>query len=222
MTKNKERPTLTVDALIEDEQGRILLIKRGVKPFKGEWCLPGGKVDAGERVEAALEREVIEELGIRIGIRELVGVYSDPDRDPRGHFVTVVYHATIIGGEPTVTDEAADILWVERHEEEELEIGFDHAMILEDWWQRRNDAVRISRSNQQKGERPQLRKHPVDPMVEQVEDERIEGKRLVEDEAGRGKRLTKIGGGAGASAQKMSGHGTKRTAAAGKAPARKR
>jgi 8-oxo-dGTP diphosphatase len=216
-------PILTVDALIGDDKGRILVITRGVKPFKGHWCLPGGKVEEGERVEAALEREVMEELGVRIGIRELVGVYSDPERDPRGHFVSVAYHATIIGGELATSNEVDDIRWISR--DEIIELGFDHGKILQDWWTKKqgmNGGSVPGRKPQVK--KPRMHDHPVDDeeLVEQVEDERIEGKRLVEDEAGRGKRAVKAGKitRGSAMAKPMRGSGTKKTGVAARSTGR--
>jgi 8-oxo-dGTP diphosphatase len=214
MTRNRQGPVLTVDALIQDENGRVLLIKRAVKPFKGVWCLPGGKVEEGERVEAALEREIIEELGVRIGIRELAGVYSEPDRDPRGHFVSVVYHATIIGGEPGPSSEVTDILWLSAGEE--VELGFDHATILKDHWLSGKGSLQPAGTGGKK--RSTMRRHPAEPVVSQVEDLSTDA-RLVEDEAGRGKRAVKEPKPA---AKPMAGRGTKRTAAAARSGVTKR
>lgn len=189
MSGKKDGPILTVDALIEDDRGRILLIKRGIDPYKGEWCLPGGKVETGERVEAALEREMIEEIGVRIGIRELLGVYSDPDRDPRGHYVTVAFHATVVGGEPTVSDEAQEIFWISRNDEK-IPLGFDHGLILQDWWNRNSGgAVKPSQDTDDGKPKPRIHEHPVDPMVQQVRDGSFEGKRMADNEAARGDRV---------------------------------
>ncbi len=227
MASTAKGPVLTVDAVIEDHENRIMLIKRGVKPFKGLWCLPGGKVDANERVEAALEREVIEEVGVRVGIRELIGIYSDPARDPRGHYVTAVFHATVLGGEPITTKEASDIHWLAPGEE--MEMGFDHATIVKDWWERTKGAGRRAPhlTIPREQERPMVKRHPADRIVAQVKDEKIEGKRLVEDEAGRGKRAVKTGGGAGArdkeertTAVRMRGDGAKKAAAASRTMAK--
>ena len=82
--------TLTVDAIIP-YKGKIVLIKRANEPFKGYYALPGGIVEYGEKVEDALLREVEEETGLKGKIYKLVGVYSDPNRDPRGHFVSVCF-----------------------------------------------------------------------------------------------------------------------------------
>ena len=84
-------PLLTTDCVICDQDGRVLLIRRKNEPFKGAYALPGGFVDIGETVEAACRREVLEETGLAVGELRLVGVYSDPHRDPRGHTVSIVY-----------------------------------------------------------------------------------------------------------------------------------
>ena len=124
-------PALTVDCVIFDPQGRVLLIRRKNDPFKGAYALPGGFVDIGETVEDGCRREVREETGLEVSALRLVGVYSDPNRDPRGHtvsaaFVTRLPEATA----PTAGDDAAAAEWVGdwRHEP----LAFDHAKILED------------------------------------------------------------------------------------------
>ncbi|MGI8725504.1 MAG: NUDIX domain-containing protein [Methyloceanibacter sp.] len=70
-------PALTTDCVIFDDQGRVLLIRRGHDPFKGAYALPGGFVDIGETVEEACRREVREEVGMEVGDLTLVGVYSE-------------------------------------------------------------------------------------------------------------------------------------------------
>lgn len=64
--------------------GRILLVKRATKPFKGYWTLPGGIMDSGETIEQTAVREVMEETGAKVKIRKMIGVYSGTKRDPRG------------------------------------------------------------------------------------------------------------------------------------------
>ena len=83
-------PSLTVDAIIKYEKG-IILIKRDNEPFKGDWALPGGFVEYGEKVENAVKREAKEETGLDVAIKDLVGVYSEPDRDPRRHTVSICF-----------------------------------------------------------------------------------------------------------------------------------
>lgn len=80
-------PALTVDIVIKREDGSIILVKRLNPPFKDEWALPGGFVEYGETVETAAKREAKEETGVEIELIRIIGVYSAPNRDPRGHTV---------------------------------------------------------------------------------------------------------------------------------------
>lgn len=128
-----EVPTLATDAvLIEDE--RILLIQRGKDPFEGGWALPGGFVEVGETIEDACVRELEEETGIAAEVEELIGVYSDPDRDPRGHVVSVPFVVRRTpqaeGVEPAGGDDAAKAAWFALDELPKM--AFDHGEILAD------------------------------------------------------------------------------------------
>lgn len=123
-------PLLTVDAIIQHTDGGIVLIKRGHEPFKGKWALPGGFVDVGETVENACIREVKEETGLDVKIVCLMGVYSDPKRDPRGHTVSIVYVCETVGGELKGGDDASKAKSFK--EFEDIEFAFDHGKILFD------------------------------------------------------------------------------------------
>ncbi|MBD3389252.1 MAG: NUDIX domain-containing protein [Candidatus Altiarchaeales archaeon] len=124
-----ENPKLTVDAAIV-EDNRIVLIRRANEPFQGMWALPGGFVDYGEKVEYATVREAREETSLDVEISKLVGVYSDPERDPRGHTVGVVFLCKVIGGELEAADDAQEARWFSLDDLPEL--AFDHSQILED------------------------------------------------------------------------------------------
>jgi 8-oxo-dGTP diphosphatase len=124
-------PALAVDVVIElvDRPGRpIVLIRRG-RPPEGH-ALPGGFVDVGETVEQAAMREAREETGLEVSLGALVGIYSEPARDPRGHTVSVVYAATATG-EPAAGDDAAGILVTDPASAPAL--AFDHDRILGDY-----------------------------------------------------------------------------------------
>ncbi len=122
-------PALTVDGVLV-EQGMILLVERGREPFKGCKALPGGFVDYGETVECAVRREMREETGLETVVERLLGVYSDPERDPRGHTVSVVFGLRAVGGELSAGDDAAAAGW---HPLDRLpELAFDHRRIIED------------------------------------------------------------------------------------------
>ncbi len=124
-----KNPALTVDGvLIED--GKILLIKRRNPPFQGRYALPGGFVEYGEMTEVAVVREVQEETGLKTEIVGLLGVYSDPERDPRGHTVSVVYFLKKTGGGLKGGDDASEARFFPLNELPEL--AFDHRTIVED------------------------------------------------------------------------------------------
>lgn len=121
---------LTVDAVIVYNNG-IVLIKRKNEPFKDHYALPGGFVEYGETVEEALLREVKEETGLDVKPVKLVGVYSRPDRDPRGHTVTVAF-LCIGEGELKAGDDAKEVFVFPIEETLKLPLAFDHGEILRD------------------------------------------------------------------------------------------
>ncbi len=123
-------PALTTDCVVFDERGYVLLVRRGNEPFKGSYALPGGFVDVGERVEDGCRRELSEETGLHVGELRLIGVYSDPGRDPRGHTCSVAYLARVGRAEVTAGDDAAAAEWVADWRGEKL--AFDHAQIVAD------------------------------------------------------------------------------------------
>jgi len=117
---------VAADALIVKE-GRIVLVKRGKEPFEGKWVLPGGFVDAGESVEEACVREAKEETGLDVQVKELVGVFSNPERDPRGT-VGIAFLCGVIGGELKGGDDAREAEWFSL--ERLPELAFDHGEII--------------------------------------------------------------------------------------------
>jgi len=133
--KKPKSPLLAADGIIF-EKGKILLVKRAIYPFSGYWVLPGGHVDYGERVEEALKREMKEELGIEVKIKKLIGVYSDPKRDPRYHTVSAVYLCQPIrqaqGGKICLDREASEFKYFSLKNLPK-KIGFDHRKIINDF-----------------------------------------------------------------------------------------
>ena len=129
-----KNPALTVDAVIVKD-GKIVLIKRKEEPFQGQYALPGGFVEYGETVEAALRREVLEETGLVVDVSSLVGIYSDPHRDPRGHVVSAAFAAVIVSGALASGSDAAEANFWEITNLPPL--AFDHAQIIRDALRRR-------------------------------------------------------------------------------------
>jgi 8-oxo-dGTP diphosphatase len=123
-----ETPKLMVDVVIPSEGG-VVLVRRGSEPYEGRWALPGGFVEVGETVRQAAVREAGEETGLAVEISRLVGVYSEPDRDPRGHNVSVAFLASVLSGSMQAASDAAE---VEVLDPSSVELAFDHARIVSD------------------------------------------------------------------------------------------
>ena len=123
-------PSLTADIFIYNDELNFILIKRKNEPFKDCWALPGGFVEYGETVENAAIREAKEETSIDVELESLVNVYSKPDRDPRGHTVTVVYAAKGDFNTKKADSDAKDIGIFSKDELDTLEIAFDHKKII--------------------------------------------------------------------------------------------
>ncbi|WMW66463.1 NUDIX hydrolase [Nitratidesulfovibrio liaohensis] len=147
-------PAPTVDILIHEPGRGIVLIRRRNEP--PGWALPGGFIDYGESAEAAAVREAREETGLDVELTGLVGVYSDPGRDPRHHTLSVVYAARVRGGgvagsatgdaastaaepvaAPIAGDDAADARFF-APDQLPQPMAFDHAKIIADWLRNRD------------------------------------------------------------------------------------
>jgi len=123
-----KRPVLTVDVLIRRNDGYVL-VKRKNEAYRGRWAIPGGLVEYGETVEQAAIREAKEETGLEVKLIRLVGVYSDPTRDPRGHYISIAYLAEAVSGELKAATDAEEVKVFERKPKR---LAFDHSRIFED------------------------------------------------------------------------------------------
>ena len=123
-------PYPTVDIVIELPGDRIVLVERRNPPLG--WAIPGGFVDYGESVEHAAVREAKEETGLDVRLVDLLGVYSDPDRDPRFHTLSIVFVGTA-AGEPSAGDDAKAARAFSKDEIPEL--VFDHPRIVRDYFE---------------------------------------------------------------------------------------
>lgn len=121
------RTLITVDLVIKRSDGSIVLVKRAFDPFKGYWALPGGFLKFGKSVEETAIREAKEETGLDIEIEDLLGVYSGPERDPRGHIISICLIARYVGGELRAGSDAAEVKSFKKPPEE---LAFDHKEML--------------------------------------------------------------------------------------------
>ena len=140
------KPSLTVDIIIfnennhdgindginETNKNEFILIKRKNEPLKNHWAIPGGFVDYGETVENAAIREAKEETGITVKLKKLLGVYSEPKRDPRGHTITIVYLAIGDFEKAKADSDASDVKIYSFDDIKSMKIAFDHSKILID------------------------------------------------------------------------------------------
>jgi 8-oxo-dGTP diphosphatase len=113
------RPVVGLVAIARDPEGRVVLIRRG---DTGEWCLPGGTLEWGETLRSTLPRELMEEAGV-----ELLGVYSNPERDPRFHAVTMVVAAKV-SAKVRAPMNPLEILEVKAFPVSELPTSLSHGM----------------------------------------------------------------------------------------------
>ena len=130
--KEYRNPTPTVDVILERDS-TILMVRRKKDPFKDYLSLPGGFVNEGETVEEAMKREAMEETSLEVHPIDILGVYSDPTRDPRKHIMTTVFIGIIISGEIRAGDDAASTEWIKLSDIEQQQVAFDHSQILRDY-----------------------------------------------------------------------------------------
>jgi len=130
-------PKVAVDPLIV-KGNKIILSRRAIEPFKGMLEFPGGMVEYGEAVEHAVVREVKEETGLDVKVKEILGVYSEKSRDPRFHALTVAFVVEPIGGRLRGSIEG-EPHWFDINKIKSKKLGFDHTKILKDYlkWKRK-------------------------------------------------------------------------------------
>jgi ADP-ribose pyrophosphatase YjhB (NUDIX family) len=135
--KEHRDPVHTANVIISFDS-KVLFVIRKNEPYKGTFVIPGGKINEGERVEDAAVREVKEETSIDIELENILGVYSDPKRDPREHRISTVF----IGKISEHTDrkvskegenDATGIKWIDLKDLDDVNFGFDHRKIIEDY-----------------------------------------------------------------------------------------
>ena len=125
-------PLVAVDAVVKYSENSIVLIRRKNPPFRGEFALPGGFVDIGETVEEACIRETYEETNIRVTIKKLIGVFSAPNRDPRGHNISIAFLCEpLTDSEKLMAKDDAQALEIVKFKDlSSLKLAFDHKDII--------------------------------------------------------------------------------------------
>ncbi len=119
-------PRVAVGGLIIKNE-RVLLVKRGKAPDKGLWAVPGGSVHLGETLQAAVEREVLEETGVVVHAEDPIFTFDAIHQDDAGrvrfHYVVIDLRAAYVSGEPAAGDDAAQCRWVSAEEGDSLPMG---------------------------------------------------------------------------------------------------
>ncbi|MCK4384125.1 MAG: NUDIX hydrolase, partial [Candidatus Lokiarchaeota archaeon] len=130
----KKDVSLTVDAIIEDQKGNVVLIKRKYPPFRNYLALPGGFIKEGEKPIEALIREVKEETNLDVKVEYKIGVYDKEGRDPRGNIHTTAYKCRIIGDTSDMRggDDSKKAELIPLDKLKTIELAFDHKKILSD------------------------------------------------------------------------------------------
>jgi 8-oxo-dGTP diphosphatase len=139
------RPALTADCVVfglDNEDLKVLLIQRDLEPFAGRWALPGGFAVVGESIEEAARRELAEETGLKDIFLEQLYTFSDPNRDPREHVVTVAHYALVNLSEHSLapSTDAREAAWFEINDIPKL--AFDHDRILKTAYERLQGKIR--------------------------------------------------------------------------------
>jgi 8-oxo-dGTP diphosphatase len=133
--ENFKNQFLTLDAIIHNDKNQILFIKRKNDPYKEHFSLPGGFINRGEKIEDAIKRIVSEEVALNIEPLEILGIYSDPSRDPRDQIMSVVFICLILD---YLNGKAGGGLneryWIHPNELKNYNLAFDHNLILEDYF----------------------------------------------------------------------------------------
>jgi len=127
------QPVVAVGAIVFREN-RVLLVKRAQPPSQNLWAIPGGKVEIGETLQEAAEREILEETGITIQAREPVYAFDYIERDgsehPRFHYVIIDLVAEFVRGKTRAGDDAADVRWVSAEELDDLNVSSKTVRLL--------------------------------------------------------------------------------------------
>ena len=124
MRYRKKAVRTAVVAVVKNENGGILLTKRAIPPYLGKWVMPGGKIDLGEPITAALKREVMEEVGLDVHVEGLIDYYEIvPSNEHREHYVILYYLASHKSGDLTPNKgEISEVVWADQEAVKHMDI----------------------------------------------------------------------------------------------------
>ena len=150
-------PLVGVGGVVVDDQARVLLIKRGAEPMKGQWSLPGGLLELGETLIEGVKREVAEETGLNVvpeAVVEVVDrIYTNSDdqkSEVRYHYVVVDYWCRVIGGDLQPSSDASEVAWVSRAEWSDINpysLDSITVQVIEKGWQMAQEAGKCLERN---------------------------------------------------------------------------
>jgi len=125
----REKPNVAADGVVVRDGG-VLLIKRKTEPYKECWAIPGGMIERGETLKETCAREVFEETGLKVTPLKMLGVFDNPERDPRW-VITVFFLCKVVGGNLVKqTNETEDIGFFTEEQIREMDIAFDHREMI--------------------------------------------------------------------------------------------
>ena len=125
MRYRKKAVRTAVVAVVKNNDGSVLLTKRAIPPYLGKWVMPGGKIDLGEPITAALKREVLEEVGLEVHVEGLIDIFEIvPSNDHREHYVILYYLASPKSGDLAPNKgEISEVVWADREEVNRMDIS---------------------------------------------------------------------------------------------------
>jgi len=124
MRYRKKAVRTAVVAVVKNSDGAILLTKRSIPPYLGKWVMPGGKIDLGEPITAALKREVMEEVGLKVHVEGLIDIFEIvPSDEHREHYVILYYLASHKSGDLTPNPgEISEVVWANQEAASQMDI----------------------------------------------------------------------------------------------------
>jgi 8-oxo-dGTP diphosphatase len=120
-----ERPIIGIGAVIV-HRNRVLLVRRATEPLKGEWSVPGGMLELGEKLRDGVRREVLEETGLKVEPGDVLDVFDSIFRDEKGrtqyHYVLIDYLCRLVSGEAKAGSDVSEVRWVQEDELAAMEL----------------------------------------------------------------------------------------------------